>query len=239
MHIHKPKVPHGVREFLAEISVIVVGIVIALGGEQVVEWMHWREVVGQTREALDHELAGDLGIIQSRIDQAPCMARRVSELKTAFQLHAKGQPLQLKGPIGQPQFPRIHTSVWETAIADQSASHMPLDVKLRYASLYDSLYWFRDRSNEESEAWSHLSQFDDQDVMTEQDWAALRQWKARAAAVSAKLDPNILPVAQNGGPGTTQRPFFGQAADLGVKPTAYHFQAGIQATRDAFCRPML
>jgi hypothetical protein len=31
MHIHKPKPLHGVREFLSEIGVIVVGVLIALG----------------------------------------------------------------------------------------------------------------------------------------------------------------------------------------------------------------
>jgi hypothetical protein len=44
MHIHKPKAVHSLREFLSEIGVIVVGIAIALGGEQVIEWLHWRSV---------------------------------------------------------------------------------------------------------------------------------------------------------------------------------------------------
>jgi hypothetical protein len=34
MHIHKPKPLHGIREFLSEIGVIVVGVLIALGLEQ-------------------------------------------------------------------------------------------------------------------------------------------------------------------------------------------------------------
>lgn len=47
MHIHKPKPLHGVREFSSEISVIVVGILIALGLEQTVESLHWRHKVEQ------------------------------------------------------------------------------------------------------------------------------------------------------------------------------------------------
>lgn len=35
--IHKPKPVHSIREFLSEIGVIVVGIAIALTGEQLVE----------------------------------------------------------------------------------------------------------------------------------------------------------------------------------------------------------
>ena len=52
MHIHKPKAAHSLREFLAEISVIVVGILIALTAEQVVEQLHWRERLREVHEQL-------------------------------------------------------------------------------------------------------------------------------------------------------------------------------------------
>ena len=212
------------------------GVAIALCGEQVVEWLHWREVVAQTREALDRELAQDLGVVQARIDEGPCIARRLTELRTAFQRQAKGLPLALEWPLGQPQFPHIQSSVWETAVADQGAAHMPLDMRLRYANLYDALYWFRDKTTEESDAWSRLSQFDDRDVMTESDWSALHQWKARAQAVEQKVDANISPFTRNG---TTVRPLFDSAAGLGVTAEPYRFRPASQAARDALCRPML
>jgi hypothetical protein len=236
MDIHKPKPWHGGRELLKEIGTIVIGVLIALAGEQVVEWLHWREVVAETRKALDHELAGDLGVVQTRIDQAPCIARRVSEFKAASRLRANGQPIPLKGPVGQPQFPHIRTSVWETAIADQSASHMPLDLKLRYAGLYESLYWLREKSAQETEAWSHLTELDDQDVLDDQDWSALRQWKARAQALAEKVDANVMPSTRNG---VVIGPFFDQAAKLGIKPAPYQFAAGAQATVNAYCKALL
>ena len=40
MHIHRPKPLHGWRDILLEIGVIVVGIVIAVGLEQAVEFFH-------------------------------------------------------------------------------------------------------------------------------------------------------------------------------------------------------
>ena len=131
MQIHKPKPWHSLREFLKEYQIIVVGVLTALAGEQTVEWFHWRQVGVETREALNHELSFDLGAVQTRIDQAPCMARRLSELKTVFELHANGQPLLLKRPFGQSDTPHLRTSVWETTIADQITSHMPLYIKFR------------------------------------------------------------------------------------------------------------
>lgn len=59
MHIHKPKPLHGVREFLSEISVIVVGVLITLGLEQVVETWHWNHKVEQAEVRLRADLKDD------------------------------------------------------------------------------------------------------------------------------------------------------------------------------------
>jgi hypothetical protein len=240
MHIHKPKAVHSLREFLSEIGVIVVGIAIALGGEQIIEWLHWREVAAVTREALNRELSFDLGVVQTRVSQAPCMARRLSELKTAFELHANGAPIRLKRPFGQPDTPHLRTSVWETAIADQAASHMPVDIKLRYAGVYETIYWLRERSTEERDAWTHLNQLDDQNVMTDQDWAALHQWKAHAEALAEKVDDAILPFSKDG---VSSQLFLDRTAGLGVKAEPFRLpggaQARLQARVDNFCQPLL
>ena len=57
MHIHKPKATHGLREFLSEISVIVVGVLIALALEQGVEWLHRRHIVAEAETRVRQFLA--------------------------------------------------------------------------------------------------------------------------------------------------------------------------------------
>jgi hypothetical protein len=47
MDIHKPKPWHGVREFLKEYVIIVVGVLTALSAEAGVEWLHWRHLAEQ------------------------------------------------------------------------------------------------------------------------------------------------------------------------------------------------
>jgi hypothetical protein len=42
VEIHKPKPIHNWREFLKEVGTIVLGVCVALGAEQTVEWVHWR-----------------------------------------------------------------------------------------------------------------------------------------------------------------------------------------------------
>ncbi len=60
MDIHKPKPVHSWREFLSEICVIVTGIAIALGGEQVIEAIHWHHKVEATETSIKAELGNNL-----------------------------------------------------------------------------------------------------------------------------------------------------------------------------------
>ena len=55
MDIHKPRAAHSWREFAIEIGTIVCGIVIAIGLEQAVEWLHHEGELRETREALTKE----------------------------------------------------------------------------------------------------------------------------------------------------------------------------------------
>ena len=47
MDIHKPKPWHGLREFLKEYLIIVVGVLTALGLEQVADMLHWRHKIDE------------------------------------------------------------------------------------------------------------------------------------------------------------------------------------------------
>ena len=78
MHIHKPKPLHGLREFLSEISVIVVGILIALALEQTVEALHWRQV-RQAEVRLRADLEYDVGFARRRPAVWPFLVSSKSE----------------------------------------------------------------------------------------------------------------------------------------------------------------
>jgi hypothetical protein len=89
MHIHKPKAPHGLGEFVREIGVIVCGVLIAIALEQAVEALHRR---AQAREMLEklheegvenrHVLDHDIKICSGRIAWA---ARSISAVSAAVQ----------------------------------------------------------------------------------------------------------------------------------------------------------
>ena len=50
MHIHLPKPLHGWREFLGEVGIIFIGVMLAIGAEQTIEALHHRS---QVHDAID------------------------------------------------------------------------------------------------------------------------------------------------------------------------------------------
>ena len=97
MHIHLPKPLHGWREFAGEVGIIVIGVLIALAAEQVVETLHWRHEVSLFRNSVDHEIANNLGTYVYRMRENACVDARLQELDRLLASWRAGHPLTLDG----------------------------------------------------------------------------------------------------------------------------------------------
>ncbi|MDB5431777.1 MAG: hypothetical protein JWP35_2893 [Caulobacter sp.] len=210
----KAKPVHPGRDFAKEVGIIVLGVLIALAGQQTVEWFHWRREVAQTREALDREVAVNLGAINRRLEEAPCMDRRLDELKDYFVRHTAGRAGAPSVPVGQPQFQRTHSNVWEVALAGDVMSHFSLEERLHYATLYDGFEWIRTRQTDESVEWIRLAELDDYDSLEKEDWSELRAARARAKALADNVDFSAPSLLESG------RSWHNKAIAPGVAPSA-------------------
>jgi hypothetical protein len=228
MHVHLPKPLHGWREFTGEVGIIVLGVLIALAAEQVVETIHSRYQVGETRKSLDSELSRDLAAYQWRFSERPCAQARVKELDRWAKAMAEGRALKLKKEITQPIFFSINTSVWQATNGD-AAARMPLAPKLDYASLYDVLRTYDEISRDEAEAWTTISAFQENTDLTRAELHQVRQ-----ALLDLQADDDILDVF-----GSRFGTF---AAKLNIRPKQ-HIEQGIGAqvlpARRQLCEPLL
>src|SRR5437763_16168631 len=80
MHLHLPKPLYGWRAFAGEVGIIVVGVLIALGAEQVVEAVHWYDEAGTTRQELADEVASSTADAVERVALEDCLRSRIGEL---------------------------------------------------------------------------------------------------------------------------------------------------------------
>jgi hypothetical protein len=80
MDVHTPKPVHSLRELAREIGIIVIGVLIALGGEQLVVALNRAQEAKATETALREEVAVNLANAAERIIVGKCLATRLAEL---------------------------------------------------------------------------------------------------------------------------------------------------------------
>lgn len=124
MEIHKPKAVHNWREFLNEVSVIVIGIVIALSGEQLIEAVHWKHRVESADQDLRKELADSLSYAVEQQQMSRCVSDYLDRLQNAI---LENDPATIKRlyDIGIPLDAHPwRSSSWTAALSGQVADHL-------------------------------------------------------------------------------------------------------------------
>ena len=137
MHFHLPKPLHGWRAFVGEVGIIVVGVLIALGAEQVVESFHEREDVAQLRAALRSELADGRARWEHMRAQDRCTQQRLDALGKWV---ATAPPSATLRRAYRPFLWNMHSSAWDLAKTSPAAAHIPLKERL-VTEYYDPLAW--------------------------------------------------------------------------------------------------
>jgi hypothetical protein len=204
MHFHLPKPLHGWRALAGEVGIIVLGVLIALGAEQAVETQHWRSEARDFRKAVDHELSVDLATYEFNQLQQPCIKRRLDELQAYLDRSRSGATVDLSGKIGMPLPIDTYTSVWDNKDA-QVVDHLPVDVRLKYASLYDEFRTTEGIKQAQTAVWKKLVPFEEAGPLTLEDRRQLHSLIEDARGLSSALDGN-WPYARKEG------------AELGLQP---------------------
>lgn len=222
MLFHLPKPMHGWREFAGEVGIIVVGVLIALSAEQLVEAAHWREEGRTFREAVDHELGRSIGIYAGVTAQRPCVDRNLRDLERLLSDSAAGRQDKLLRPIGRAFFQSQYFSVWDS-IGGEVTQHLPMDARIGYSELYDEF-----RNNDavrakESEVWRSLSQFEGSEPLDHADRMRLRELLSRAEALNAVTPSNYTYI-------------LGLARPLGLRKIG---EQSRDVYQDDFCRPLI
>jgi hypothetical protein len=128
MDIHKPKPWHGVREFLKEYVIIVVGVLTALAGEQIVVAVDRHEQVEQARAALKVEVAHDVAKAALGARNDACLSKSL----TLWEAYATGGP---KPPLVLGNTGGLSLTTWEIARSG-AVANMPLDERVAFANFY-------------------------------------------------------------------------------------------------------
>ena len=174
MHVQLPKPLHGWREFLGEVGIIVLGVLIALGFGQIVEQWQWHQDAGTARQGIANELATSAQQSAERLSVEDCLRDRIKELAAKLnssngRWSANPMPLA-RGVKWSPHWDnhsmaRVYSAplrgwsqdVWDTAKSTGVLDHMGHDEVALYSAAYGEIAAIREFQGEELPLESKLT----------------------------------------------------------------------------------
>lgn len=156
MHFHMPKPLHGWREFAGEVGIIVVGVLIALAFEQVVQSIHDRSVAAQARDAIRAEVRENLWWLEFRDGYEPCIDSMLAELGGVLSHAREGRPTPLITNVQFPVFAKITSLRWTGNAEAGRTSLFSGDEQRLLGNMYFTTEDFRGSQDQEETVWAHL-----------------------------------------------------------------------------------
>ena len=197
MHAQLLKPLHGWRAFAGEVGIIVFGVLIALGAQQVVETIQGNAQGREFRQAVDNELAYDLGSYKQRLMLTPCVRARLAEIDLVIAGDLAARPIPMHGLSHWPVSFSLRTSVW-TGRTDEVVTRLPLPTRLAYASIYDDLANYDVHRIDERNAWQELGDFDDAGQLSNGDLMRLRGLVSKLRWIDSIINDNWSEEAERG-----------------------------------------
>jgi hypothetical protein len=128
MEIHKPKPSHNLREFLSEVGVVLLGITIALAGEQALSSLESHHKIRLVTEEMRQEISGDDGPqVFERIALSKCLNDSLDTIRRSVEQNAeRSKVLESIDKFGTPRHTWDSTA-FQAALSAGVLAQMPLD----------------------------------------------------------------------------------------------------------------
>ena len=140
MHFHLPKPLHGWRAFAGEVGIIVVGVLIALTAEQVVETIHWDRQADKARAALRSEVGKDnLPQAYVRLAIAPCVDAQLKTLQSAVDNRMDRSRFAVLAVQYAPPSRTWDSEAWNAVVATGVLAHGGADELINWSLPYRAI----------------------------------------------------------------------------------------------------
>src|SRR3954451_6052691 len=110
----RPKSVTTFRDFLKEVGIIVVGVIIALGAGELVDAWNWQREVGIVTDSLDDELSDTVFAARERIKIADCQRQFLDRLDEVAET-SRGSLVVRASPVTRNRL--WDSAAWEAAVA--------------------------------------------------------------------------------------------------------------------------
>ncbi len=157
MDVHKAKPVHNLREFVSEVGIIILGVLIALAGEQAVEKMRWHEIVAVFEAAMTTELqTDDLPQAYVRVAMHPCLLRQLYEIDDAIDRNDDRPVISTLTRAYAPPWRSWDAEAWRAAEAAGATAHLSVERNLQWEGPYALMPLLQQQANREAEILPEL-----------------------------------------------------------------------------------
>lgn len=156
MKLSMPRPLNGWRAFAGEVGVVVLGVLLALGAQEIAESIDDRREAAATRESLTNEIEESLAILELRRAAQPCIDRRLKELRAIVNDWGRTGRFKTPGWVSQATWFAFDTARFEAAQSAGRLALLPSEEQYRFGLVVGSLRTFRDIQKRETDAWSTL-----------------------------------------------------------------------------------
>jgi len=137
MEIHSPRPIGSWKEFFRELLTIVIGILIALSLEGLLEWKHHRDLAREARSNILIEMRNNRRELAKQEQELARMQHEAQQLVAAVhqvESNRKSPPaqLQLTWTLAE-----LHSTSWDVATRTGAIAYMPYPEVQRYTVVYD------------------------------------------------------------------------------------------------------
>ena len=148
---------HGWRAFFGEVGVVVLGVLLALGAQQLVQDIQIGSDIREFRKTIDREIGMNVYALDLRASQFDCDRQKLAELTKWLNQSRSELSVPAIYPHG-PLVPSRARSAWDSRDAE-TYRQLPVDIRQRYAMFYDDIDNDWDLNKMQLAARSSLARF--------------------------------------------------------------------------------
>lgn len=149
--------PQGWSAVRWELLIVTLGVLIALGAQQITESINERSQAQEGEQEIRSELEANMARLRSRSKIKPCVDRRLDEIQAVIS-SAEGAGGAIRTPswIGRPQFWTMQVARWQATSEAGRAALVPAHQLARYGSMYSLMVRVNEEMAKEQDYWAEL-----------------------------------------------------------------------------------
>jgi len=137
LDVHPPHGPiHSIKEFMVHLLAITIGLLIALGLESTVEWIHHRHQAQEARENILQEIHTNQQSVADYLGQLAKAEKALDLYVSRADERLHGRPLTPQNQFNGDSLTVLHAA-WDSASTTGATGAMSYDEVRRYSTLYN------------------------------------------------------------------------------------------------------